>query len=98
MHDMCLYIELFLQNHIINTYCFIIWNTKSCFGLYVNTNVAKYRNVFSCFWYCKTQKKIAEMQKREQKTGVYVIFFAFLHLLQLFALFIVICQHKCCKI
>ena len=68
MHDMCLYIELFLQNHIINTYCFIFWNTKSCFGLYVNTNVAKYRNVFSCFWYCTIQKKIAEMQKREQKT------------------------------
>ena len=30
--------------------------------------VAKYRNVFSCFWYCTIQKKIAEMQKREQKT------------------------------
>ena len=30
--------------------------------------VAKYRNVSSCFWYCKIQKKIAAMQKREQKT------------------------------
>ena len=30
--------------------------------------VAKYRNVFSCFWYCTIQKKIAEMQNREQKT------------------------------
>ena len=30
--------------------------------------VAKYRNVSSCFWYCTIQKKIAAMQKREQKT------------------------------
>ena len=29
--------------------------------------VAKYRNVFSCFWYCTIQKKIAEMQKESKK-------------------------------
>ena len=40
-------------------------NATLCFFLMI---VAKYRNVFSCFWYCKIQKKIAEMQKREQKT------------------------------
>ena len=57
------------------------------------------QNIEMCFLVLsKIQKQIAEMQKREQQTGVYVIFFAFLHLLQLYALIIVICQHKCCKI
>ena len=39
--------------------------------LYVNTNVAKYRNVFSCLWYCKIKKKDSRnAKKRAKKTGV----------------------------
>ena len=76
---MCLYIELFLQNHIINTYCLFI---VICQHKYV----AKYRNVFSCFWYCKIQKNSRNAKKRAKNRCVcylfciFCIFCIFLHL------------------